>query len=159
MEGRGGKEGISRLEEKGGGGNRDGGDLKGDGRGPSAAGNSGEAGGAPGWRRREGSEVGGVSGRREAGRADAPGEGAGQEGEGEREREKCRGCSGGGGSSSDSGDGGGGSAPTRSSLRAPPSSRGESHRQRPGTRPDDASDPGPSAAPRSPRGGTGTQIR
>lgn len=36
-------------------------------------------------------------------------------------REKCRGCS--GGSSSDSGDGGGGSAPTRSSLRAPPSSR------------------------------------
>lgn len=87
----------------------------------------------PGWRGREGREAGGVRGRREAGRADAPGEGAGQEGEGEREREKCRGCSGGGGGSSGSGDGGGGSAPTRSSLRAPPSSRGESLRQRPGT--------------------------
>ena len=67
-------------------------------------------------------------GRREAGRMDARGEGAGQEGEGEREREKCRGCSGGGGGSSGSGDGGGGGAPTRYSLRAPPSSRGESLR-------------------------------
>lgn len=87
----------------------------------------------PGWRGREGREAGGVRGRREAGRADAPGEGAGQEGEGEREREKCRGCSGGGGGSSGSGGGGGGSAPTRSSLRAPPSSRGESLRLRPGS--------------------------
>lgn len=83
----------------------------------------GEAGGAPGWRGGEGREAGGVRELREAGRADAAGEGAGQEGEGEREREKCRGCSGGGGGSSGSGDGGGGSAPTRSSLRAPPSSR------------------------------------
>lgn len=104
---------------------------------------------------RGGREAGGVGERRSwAGGREGGGRWAGRGG---GASETCRGCSGGGGGSSGSGDGGGGSAPTRSTLRAPPSSQERAFAEQPGTGPDDASHPGPLEAPRSPRAGTGTQ--